>query len=194
MANEILRRVGSVKQICFADHAGDFNPAAGTSLEQGTPHDVEIELVGVVTTEARESNKVDLGNGSNIWAVQYSVMAAFEFAVAPASGATVELHWAPSPDSVAGNGNPGGITGVDADYTGTANDSLADSVKQLDFIGVFTCTSDATATVQVAKVAVFSPSDRYGTLVVYSKAGQAFHSDDVECHVVFTPIADEGQA
>jgi len=189
MANEVLQKAVA-NSICFADHAGDFSPAAGTSLEQGTPSDVEMELASLADGAARQSDKVDLGEDR---AECYHVIAAFEFAVAPASGEVVELYWAPSPDSTAANGNPGGVSGSDAAYTGTAGDSLADSVHQLQYIGPFVCTADATGTVQVATVGKLRPRDRYGTLIVKNEAGQAYHSDDVESHVVFQPQTPEIQ-
>jgi hypothetical protein len=58
---------------------------------------------------------------------------------------------------------------------------------------VFVCSSDATGTVQVAEVGTFSPPERYGTLVVKNESGAAFHSDDVESHVVFDPVIPEIQ-
>ena len=50
-----------------------------------------------------------------------------------------------------------------------------------------------TATVQVAEVGMFTPSERYGSLVVKNESAAAFHSDDVESHVVFDPIVPEVQ-
>lgn len=193
MANKVLtdEQDGTPKQMCFADHGADFaGGAAGTSLEFGTPTDVQWDSTDLADGAARQSAKCDLGV---LRAPAYKVRAAFEFAVAPVSLVVVELYWAPSSSSTAANGNAGGVSGSDATYTGTAGDSLADSVPQLDYIGVFSCTADATGTVQVAEVGVFSPTARYGSLVVKNEAGQAFHSDAVESHVVFDPIYDEIQ-
>lgn len=188
MANEVLQKTGT--QLVFADHANDFNPAAGTSLEQGTPTDVQIQLASVGDTAARQSAKVDLGATR---AAQYGVGAAFEIASTPTAGDVIEIYWAASPDATAGNGNPGGVSGSDAAYTGYSS-NLAASVKQLELIGVFICTAQATGTVQVqTRCGVFSPTERYGTLVVKNESGAALHSDDVEIHVVLTPIIDEIQ-
>lgn len=187
MPNEILLKVGT--QISFADHAGDFSPTAANSLEQGTPTDVQLSLASVADTAARQSAKVDLGATR---AALYSVMAAFELAATPTAGEVIELYWAASPDSTAANGNPGGVSGSDAAYAGYSS-NLAASVKQLLFIGSFICTVQVTTTVQIAYVGVFSPPERYGSLIVKNESGAAFHSDDVECHVVFNPIVDEIQ-
>ena len=58
---------------------------------------------------------------------------------------------------------------------------------------MFVCTVQTTATVQVAEVGMFTPSERYGSLVVKNESAAAFHSDDVESHVVFDPIVPEVQ-
>jgi len=187
MGSEILQKVGT--QISFADHAGDFAAAAKTSLEQGTPTDVQLSLASVADGAGRESAKVDLGATR---AARYNVMAAFEFAATPTSGDLVELYWAPSPNATAANGNPMQIDGADA-AAPSGIGTLAELVKVCQFIGVFNCTDDATANVQVAQVGVFAPLERYGSLIVKNESGAAFHSDDVECHIVFDPIVDESQ-
>ena len=70
---------------------------------------------------------------------------------------------------------------------------MANSVKQLDPIGVFCCTNDATTTVQISEIGIFTPKARYGCLVVRNESGAAIHSDDVECHIVLAPLEDEIQ-
>jgi len=191
MANKILisEQDGTPKQICFADHGGDFSPAAGTSLEFGAPTDVQITLAALADTAARQSAKVDLGTER---AQVYKVRAAFEFAATPDDRDMVELYWAPSSSSTAANGNAGNIIGADAAYAGySAN--LESSLLQLDMIGVFMTTVQATGTVQVAEVGFFSPSERYGSLVVNNESGANFHSNDIESHVVFDPVVPEVQ-
>ncbi len=70
---------------------------------------------------------------------------------------------------------------------------MAASILQLDWIGNFVCTAQATPTVQVAEVGIFSPTERYGSLVVRNESAAAFHSDAVESHVVLDPIMPEFQ-
>ena len=124
--------------------------------------------------------------------MEYSVRAAFEFAATPTAGETVELYWAPSASATPGTGNPANVTGVDMAYAGYSS-NLDASLKQLEFIGAFVVTEQATGTVQVGEVSVFAPSQRYGCLVVVNRAAAALHSDDVESHVVFDPIIPEQQ-
>lgn len=189
MANEVLLKTGT--QLSFADHANDFSPAAGTKLETGTPTDVDMATASVSDAAAVNSDKVDLGATR---AAQYSVDAAIEFAATPTAGSVVELYWSPSPISIAGTGNPGKPDGVDGAYTGDGAGAVGESVKQMQLIGFFACTDLPTATgVQVAHVGIFTPAQRYGQLVVVNNSGVALHSDDVETHVVMTPIVDEIQ-
>lgn len=179
MPTEIL--IKSDTPIVIAN-SGDYAGDLGSQTDQ-------INLTSVASTEARESDKIDLGATR---AAVYAVTAAIEFDVAPTSGNIVSIWWAPSPASAAGDANPGGISGSDADYTGTTGDSLADSVIQLTLIGNLVCTSDL-ATVVEFQTFMYSPEHRYGSVVVYNEADQAFEGDAIEMGVSLTPIIDESQ-
>jgi len=174
-------------QICFGDHDGDFvGGATKTSLEV-SPTDVQIALASVADDAGRESDKFDFGPNR---APKYSIMASFEFAATPGSGGTVELYLAPSPldhTTNAANGNPMNIDGVDA-AAPSGIGTLDELIAACKPIGTFICTDDATTNVQTAYCGTFTPPERYGILIVYNKSGAAFHSDDVECHIVFNPI------
>ena len=191
MVNKILitEMDDTPPQVCFADHANDFNPTAANDLRKGTDTEVQLILAAVADGAARQSTKADLTiNRAQV----YKVRAAFEMAATPDDGQMVELYWAPSSSSTPATGNPAFVTGADAAYAGySAN--LASSVLQLDLIGVFVCTVQTTATIQVAEIGFFSPSERYGSLIVKNESNAAFHSDDVEIHVVFDPIIPEVQ-
>ena len=192
MANKVLIQEldSAPDQITFADVGGDFSPTTANDLRHATAADTEgqITLASLVDGAARESDKVDLGEHR---AREYHVRAAFELAATPTAGDIIELYWAPSQHATAANGNPGGVTGSDAAYTGYG--TLSEATPQLIFIGAFVCTSDATGTVQVGEVGTFSPPERYGTLVVKNESNAALHSDDVESHIVFDPIVPEIQ-
>jgi len=175
--------------LVFADHAGDFAPTAANSLEHGTPTDVQLSLASVANNAARQSAKADLGANR---AEAYAAYAAFEFAATPTAGNVVELWWNPSHSTTAGTANVGGCSGSDAAYSGYSS-NLDASIKQLQYIGDFVCTAQATATVQVVRVGVLYPEHRHGSLVVYNRSGAAFHSDDVECHVVLDPLLPQIQ-
>ena len=151
--------------------------------------DAAITLTSVANNAARQAAKLDLGATR---AAAYNVSADFEIAATPTAGATIELWWAPSSSATAGTDNPGGIGGTDSAYTGYSS-NLAASVVQLQFIGNFVCTAQATATVQKAFVGVLCPTMRYGTLVVYNKSGAALHSSATNMQIVLTPIEDTSE-
>ena len=179
MANEILQKVGT--WLVLAD-ATDFdnNPAADTD---------QIDLTSLADGAARQSAKIDF---TALRAAAFNVACSFEVDVAPVSGTTIDIYFAPSISATAGNENPGGIVGADGAYTGTAGDSLADSLKQLDFIGSVICSADADPVMQNQSF-TYSPHARYGTLVVFNQSGQAFVADAAQMYVIFEPIIDEVQ-
>jgi hypothetical protein len=197
---------GTPKQIVFADHAGDFGPTAAHDLRKTTDGSQELDcqlnlenvvsVVGTATnTSARQSAKVDLGENR---AERYAVRAAFEMVLTPTGGNTIELWWAPSQSATAGHGNPGGVSGVEGAYTGYGGaNNIDEALRQLQFIGTFVMTAQATPTIQVAEVDTgpngFCPPERYGSLVVRNKSGAAFFGDAAEHHVVFDPIVNEAQ-
>lgn len=188
MANEVLVKVGT--QISFADHGTDWaGGGAKTSLEQGTPLDVQIDLTTLADAGGRESAKFDFGATR---AAQYSCMAAIEAdATGFTTGQTIDFYLASSPDSATANGNPGQIDGVDAAAPSGAG-TLAELLLQCIFIGSLVV-ENTVSTIQVGSVGVFSPPERYGILIVVNNGGQAFLNDAVEHHVVFNPIIDELQ-
>lgn len=195
MANKVLVQEmdGTPKQICFADHATDFNPTAANDLRITTDGsketDCQIILESLAAAAGRQSAKVDLGENR---ALAYKVRAAIEWAAGIDAGETLSFYWAPSWSATAGTGNPGGASGSDAAYAGYSS-NLAEAVKQLDFIGNMIMTVQATATVQVAEVGILCPSARYGSLIVVNNADDALHSDSVEMNIVFDPLIPEMQ-
>ena len=179
MPNEVLVKNGT--QIVWAD-VTDFggSPIART---------VQIDLTSLANGAAREGAKVDLGATR---AARYSVTLRVEMDVAPASGAVVEMYFGQSPHGTAATANPGGLTGADAAYTGTAGDVVGDSIKQCSWVGSLPLTSDADTVIQQSTW-VFMPSERYVIPVVYNLSGQAFEGDAVEMSIIMTPIIDEIQ-
>lgn len=192
-AGDILITVGT--QISFADHAGDFGPAANAVIEVGTPTNVQITLASLASGAARQSAKVDLGATR---APSFSVLSCFEAASGAASnGDIIGLFWAPSHSATAAVGNPGGVSGADAAYTGTGQASVTDSLPQLQRIGAHVATADDTGDTPPYQIALvnarFVPAARYGSLVVLQSLGGNLHSDDVEMNIVFTPNIPQGQ-
>jgi len=182
MANAVTQKEGT--QILF-NVAANYNPVTALNdIEAGTPTDVALDLTSIAVAEARASTKVDLTANR---AAAYAVTAAIEWATAPAAGNTVDLYWAPSAVSTAGTGNPGNVSGTDADYTGTPA-TLAEGLAHLIFIGSLILTVDAN--IQVATVGVFSPPTRYGMMVMHNNSADVT-GDDVETAIAMDPIIDE---
>lgn len=192
MANEILQKVGT--QILFGDHAGDYVGGTGNNkLEVGTPTEVQIACASLAAGAARQSAKVDLGATR---ARAYSVMMSLEMATDPVAGEMVDLFWSPSPSSTAAVANGGGCSGADAAYAGYAASTLQEGLDNLIWIGSMNLAvmDDSDGVPQLEMIGVFSPPDRYGSLVVRNgSAADAFHADDIEFGVSFQPIVDELQ-
>jgi len=196
MANKVLIQAvdGVPKQICFADHAADFSaPTAANDLRVTTDGsqetDVQFDFASVADAAYRQSTKFDFGADR---AEFYNARGAFEFAATPVAGERVYLYLAPSHSATAGTGNPGGVSGADGAYTGYSSNAAA-SAKQLLLIGVGYVTAQATATVQIIEFGVFSPPERYASLVALNDSGAAMHSDAAEINIVFDPIVPEVQ-
>ncbi len=193
MANEVLQKVGT--QLVFADHAGDYVGGTLThSLELAGSTDVQLAPGALGALAARQSTQADLGATR---AASYSIMMSLEMATDPVAGETVDLYWAPSVDSTAGDGNTGGTTGVDGAYVGYPGpvSTLAEGLADLMYIGsMHLAVMNDADDVHIAYIGKFFPPDRYGSLVVVNgSAADVFHSDDVEFAVSFQPIVTEVQ-
>lgn len=164
---------------------GTFRLQSGTAKTfKNSGGSAALSLASVANGSARQSAKLDLGA---TYASQWRVSAAFELGATPTAGATIDLYWAPSESATAGTDNPGNVSGTDAAYTGYSS-NLTAAIRQLVFLGSFICTAQATSTVQYGEVAVFTPTSRYGSLVVVNNSGAAFHSTNTNQCVTFTPI------
>ena len=182
MPKEITKKEGT--QVLF-NVAATYNPATALSdIEVGTPTDVAWTPTGLTTGQARASTKADLGANR---AAAYSVIAAIEFSTAPVAGETCDFYWAPSAVSTAGTGNPGNVSGTDADYTGSPA-TLAEGLAQLMFIGSLFLTVDAN--IQVAEIGILYPPTRYGMMVMHNNTSDTT-GDNVETAIALDPIIDE---
>ena len=186
MPTEILTKPDT--PIVWADET-DY----GTGNQIGGTRTHDLDLTDLLFTAARQGVQADLGATR---AARYAATISVEFKTgeAPESGETVDVYWGPSVHSAAASGNPGGLVGTDAAYTGTAGDSLADSLKQLTFIGSLVCTSDAVGVTQT-QTFVFSPSERYGQPVVHNNTdAEDFNDvDATEMYFRMIPLIDEAQ-
>ncbi len=181
---DVTLEVGT--QLSFADHAGDFAPFSASNLESGTPTDVQMAVTNRADDTAHQSDKFDLGANR---APRYSVMSSMEFFSSPTTGERLDYYVAWSPTGAAALGNPTGVTGSDAQFTGGPL-TLDEALAQLDFVGSMVV--GAYTGVQTSHIGTMVPKERYGVLVLVNRSGVALAAtDDIECHTVFTPVVDD---
>jgi hypothetical protein len=145
---------------------------------------------GLAVAAAVNSDQVDLGATR---ADRYRVVAALEWFVAVNAGGSVDMYWSPSNNSVVSDGNPGKPDGVDGLYTGDGGGTVPESVVQMQRVGSF-ITTDLVG-VQIAEVGIFSPSARYGQLIVVNNSSAILcGTDDIESAIIFEPIIVDIQA
>ena len=131
----------------------------------------------------RQSATLDLGAN---WAQRWRLEADFELAATPTAGNAINLFASWSDATGAGEGN---TSGSDAAYTGYSNNIDA-STRQLELLGAFVVTAQATSTVQKAYIGVIFPKARYLNLVVDNRSGAAFHSSDTNQVITLTPLEE----
>jgi hypothetical protein len=189
MPNEILQKVGTQVRFCVS---GSFNPVnAKSNLTIGTPTDVAITLASLASGSARQSAKADLGEKRP---AAYAVMASVDFTgETPSDTGRIDFYWAPSTSVTTAQGNVAGNSGTDAvaPHETLSSSSLAEFVRLCQFVGSLTVHNDGT--VHTGFIGIFTPSNRYGQLIVVNNSGDAFEDNDEENHVVFNPIVDEVQ-
>ncbi len=183
MPNEIQQK--DITAILWADTT-DYS-----STISGLARTAQIDLTSLGAGAARQGVKVDLG--ANRYE-EYDVFVGIEAATAFTSGEIVSFYLGESSSATAGNANPGGLSGTDAAYTGTAGDSLADSLKQLKFMGALIGTADATTTVMYQRVGTLFTPMRYVMPVAFNEsAADALVADAVEMFIALLPRTPEVQ-
>ncbi len=163
------------------------------SSSVGLVRTAQLDLTSVAAGAARQGAKVDFGVTR---ADKYRVYVGIEFVSAAVSSEEVEIFHAGSPTDTVGSGNPGGTNGTDSDYTGTAGDSLADSLQQLQRIGSLVTTSDNTNIVQYQTVGYLNGADieRHGMPVVYLNTTGAAVADANQMLIAYIPVNPDIQA
>jgi len=164
-----------------------------SSTVSGLARTDQIDLTSVGAAASRQGAKKDLGATRHF---KYMTAVGIEIVSAAASGETIDIYWAGSPITTAGNANPGGASGADAAYTGTSGDSLADSLKPLQFIGSLITTADNTTTVQYGNVGILNGDEIYqfGMPILVNNSAGALMTDAVEMYIAFLPIAPDIEA
>lgn len=188
MANEIL----FVENTQFRFRGSGFSPAdAATDYSRGTPTNVDLTLSALANNAGRQSAKVDLGATRGM---SFAVHAAFDFTgETPTVDNSVRLYWAPSNSATDANANVAGNSGLDAAAPDGALGSitLAEFLKQCQYIGALIVHDGAV--VQNGFVGIFTPTLRYGQMIVHNTSGDAFEADNVESAVWMDPLVPQGQ-
>jgi len=189
MPNEILVKT----KVEYSFQSSAYSPTGNNDLSSGTPTTVDLTLdeggTGLAVAEAINSDLLDLGATRP---GRLDVTAAIEFFAAIVAGSKVSFYWSPSANSGVAVGNPGHPDGVDGAYTGDGGGTVAESVKQLQFIGNF-ITTDLQG-VQIAYVGWFEPHQRYGQLIVVNDTATVIcGTDDIESSVLMSGIISEIQ-
>ena len=182
MATNNINRI-LLKEWSF--HSSVYVPTGVSDLSSGSPEAVDLTLdaggVGLVNTEAVNSDQVDLGVNRTD---RNSVVAALEWFAAITAGLAVTMFWSGSANSSVNSGNPGKPDGGDGAWTGDGGGTVPETVKQIQFIGSF-LTTDLVG-VQIAKVGGFRPHFQYGQLIVVNNSGTFLcGDDDIESSVLF---------
>ncbi len=188
MANLIGVRQGT--GVVWAN-TGDYS-----STISGYTRTHQLDLTSLAAGAARQGVKADMASIATVLnANRFMAFMGIEFVTATTlvPGEVITLYWAGSPVATAGNANPGGTVGADGAYTGTAGDTLANSIKQLQFIGSLTITDDVEDVIQFATFVTSLPH-RYGFPVVMNMSAAGVLMDDaVQMLVAMVPLEDEAQ-
>ena len=176
----------SVKYVQGTSYIFAFDTDWPASPTQGwsATVDAEIDLGGKTNGTYQQSVKLDLGvNRYPLYFAEISV----EFDSDSTAGGTVNVHHGYSHSATAGTGNPIGLTGTDAAYTGYGGGVLANCVNQLPLLGKpfsLIASNDADAAPQVGELGFFVPRKRYMMILVGNLGGATLGSGG-------TGLADE---
>lgn len=137
--------------------------------------DAEIDLGGLTNTSYRQSAKCDLTANRDPW---YKVEISVEFDTDSTAGNTVDVYAAYSDSATAGTGNPAGLSGTDAAYTGYGGGAVGNAIKQLEYIGSLSliASQDTDNAPQVGVIGTIVPKGRYMMIVVYNGGGATLGS------------------
>lgn len=190
MANEIKVKIGAQWRFCVT---ASFSPAAaGTNFTIGSPTDVALTLAALASAAGRQSAKTDLGA---TMAPRYAVYCAVNYTgETPSATGRITLYWMPSASTTAGTGNIGGTNGTDAAAPagGLGSITLAELQLMAQYIGDL-MTHDGAAVQNGLVNPAFSPTSRYGQILLVNNGGDSFHNSNTDSAVWLTEILDEVQ-
>ncbi len=160
----------------------------GTALTLNNTTTPAFTLKNLASAAYRQSAKIDLmgsGLGSpNNPAQEYEVKIMLTYGSAPTAGSdNVQLWVGYSDSATAATDNDGGCSGSDASYAGYSGGTAAQSIYQLDRIGVMALDS---STSQQSQTFSFSPKNRYCYFVLCNNSAQGLANTDSTSQLLIT--------
>jgi len=180
--------IGTAIILADTTHAPAANYNLGTRTDQ-------IDCTDLAAGAARQSAKIDFGPNIDLEWVLASVV---EWETTPevAAGETLDFYIGYSSSATPAVGNPANLSGADAAYSGMTGGTLANSLKQLVYLGsqVMDNVINTDMPQVDTAVATFTPRDRYGCLVVFNNAASAaLHSSMANTSFRMTPLVTQIQ-
>ncbi len=152
----------------------------------------QIDLTGIVAGAAREGAQVNLGTNR---AHEYLIFVGLEFAAAAVieAGEKANIYFGQTPTSTPANGNPGGLTGVDADYAPT-DPNLEAGLQTLGRKFDMILDERVTPEIQFQMIGrILTPLQFIIPTLRLATASAGLHTDAVECLIALAPILPESQ-
>ena len=184
--NKILYEYGT--PVLFADHATDFaypatDPLDANNVIVGTPTPTEVQAnwsviaAAAAWQSAKTATLVDTGTA---WPIEWELGACMESTATPAAGGTFDFFWNTSPNSVAGDGNSGGASGVDASF---------DVAGRFQLIPIGSMVVRANVINIDAMIGILRMPFIYGSLIMINNTSVAMvaDADANQCYAVLTP-------
>lgn len=185
--NTVKIKTGTV----FTFRSASYSPTAINDIDPAGSTTVDLTLSSIVAGAAKHSDQFDFGEPRG---QRYSLKAAIEWFAAVTSGGTVDFYMVYSNNATVTDGLTGRefTDGVDGAVV-TTNATVAEFVAQLHYVGSFV--NNGYAGVQIADCGIFSPRDRYGSLVVVNNTDATLcGTDDIESCIVMSELNDDIQA
>ena len=152
----------------------------------------QLDLTGILAGAAREGAQVNLGTNR---AHEYLIFVGLEFAAAAviAAGEKANIYFGQSSSSNPANGNPGELTGVDADYA-PANPNLEAGLQTLGRKFDMTLDDRVTPEIQFQMIGrIITPMQFIIPTIRLATATAVLHTDAVECLIALLPLLPESQ-
>ncbi len=183
-----IKLVDGTSYIIAYDTEWPASPTLGWSATVNSA----LDLGGLASAAMRQSAKLDLGaNRDPLYKLEMTI----EMETDPTSGQTIDVYVGWSDHGTAGTGNPAGLSGSDAAYSGYGGGTAAEGVRMLEYVGslVLMAANDTDNAPQVAVIGTILPKARYCCFVVHNNSGVAVYATADETALRLTGITHQVQ-